>query len=80
MKTVAYTFAAAKGLRKLPAQVQADIRAKLARLAETGGGEVKALKGREEARIRVGDYRAIFLETETEITVVKVGHRKDVYK
>jgi len=42
----------------------------------------KKLKGEDAYRIRVGDYRVIY-EIEDDIilvTVVSVGHRKDVYK
>jgi mRNA interferase RelE/StbE len=40
------------------------------------------LKGREEWRIRQGDYRILYL-VEHEIVavfVVKVGHRREIYK
>jgi mRNA interferase RelE/StbE len=42
----------------------------------------KKLKGEDAYRIRIGDYRVIY-EIEDDIilvTVVSVGHRKDVYK
>lgn len=42
----------------------------------------KKLKGEEAYRIRVGDYRVIY-EIEDDkiiVTVVSVGHRKDIYK
>jgi mRNA interferase RelE/StbE len=40
------------------------------------------LKGREEWRIRQGDYRILYLVEEQIVTifVVKVGHRREVYK
>ena len=40
------------------------------------------LKGREEWRIRQGDYRVLYIVEEKIITVfvVKVGHRREVYK
>lgn len=42
----------------------------------------KKLKGEDAYRIRVGDYRIIY-EIEDDkiiVTVVSVGHRKDIYK
>ena len=42
----------------------------------------KKLKGEEAYRIRIGDYRIIY-EIEDDkiiVTVVSVGHRKDIYK
>lgn len=40
------------------------------------------LKGREEWRIRQGNYRVLYIVEEQIITVfvVKVGHRREVYK
>ena len=40
------------------------------------------LKGREEWRIRQGDYRILYIVAAEVVTVyvVKVGHRKEVYR
>ncbi len=40
------------------------------------------LKGRDEWRIRQGDYRILYIVEEQTVTVfiVKVGHRREVYK
>jgi len=42
----------------------------------------KKLKGEDAYRIRVGDYRIIYEIDDGKIivTVVSVGHRKDIYK
>lgn len=42
----------------------------------------KKLTGREQYRVRQGWYRIVYAVNDQEITVfvVKVGHRKDVYK
>ncbi|MDZ4205279.1 MAG: type II toxin-antitoxin system RelE/ParE family toxin, partial [Bacteroidales bacterium] len=42
----------------------------------------KKLKGEAAFRIRIGDYRIIYEidESAIHLTVVSVGHRKDVYK
>jgi mRNA interferase RelE/StbE len=42
----------------------------------------KKLKGTEAYRVRNGDYRIIYTINDKEIliTVIKVGHRKDVYR
>ena len=80
VKSVAYTFSARKSLRKLPADVQAKINAKLDRYSATGAGDVTALKGSDGARMRVDDYRVIFVETDAVIEVRAVGHRREVYR
>ncbi len=40
------------------------------------------LVGREEWRIRVGDYRVLYLidDRNRSITITKVAHRRDVYR
>ena len=80
MKTVAYTTAARRQLRGLAAQVQARIRAKLAAYANDESADVTALQGEPGARLRVGDYRLVFVETETTIEVRAVGHRREIYR
>ena len=80
MKAIAYTLAARRALRKLPASVRGQIEAKLGHYAETGGGDVKALIAAPGARLRIGDWRVIFIETETTIEVRAVGHRRDIYR
>jgi mRNA interferase RelE/StbE len=42
----------------------------------------KKLKGEDAYRIRIGDYRVIYEINDDRIivTVVSVGHRKDIYK
>ena len=41
----------------------------------------KKLVGREGWRIRVGDYRVIFEinDVKREVTVMHIGHRRDIY-
>jgi len=80
MKTVTYTLAARRSLRKLPGDVRQQVEAKLARYAETGAGDIKALSGQPGARLRVGDYRVIFIETEAAVDVHAIGHRREIYR
>jgi mRNA interferase RelE/StbE len=42
----------------------------------------KRLRGREGYRMRVGDYRILYLvdDASRTVDVVAVGHRKDVYR
>ena len=79
MKAVVYTGAAIKQLKKLPGDVRDRLIAKLKRYAETGAGDVTALKGQPGARLRVGDYRLIFVETDDQISVREAGYRKEIY-
>jgi mRNA interferase RelE/StbE len=80
MKTVGYTISATRQLRKLPAEIRERIIDKLRRHAESGAGDVKALSGQPGARLRIGDYRVIFVETADVISIRAVGHRSNIYE
>jgi mRNA interferase RelE/StbE len=41
---------------------------------------VRALHGRQGARLRVGDWRVIFKETREAIEVAEIGHRREIYE
>jgi mRNA interferase RelE/StbE len=49
------------------------------RYAESGEGQVKALSGEFEglSRLRVGNHRVLFDETENSITIHRVRDRRD---
>jgi mRNA interferase RelE/StbE len=74
---------AAKVLRKLPEADRRRLIEAIDRLRETptAGG---ALKGEFAGlrRLRVGRYRVIYevVEAELVVLVIRVGHRKDVYR
>ncbi|GAA6620661.1 type II toxin-antitoxin system RelE family toxin [Scytonema sp. NUACC26] len=75
--------AAAKQIRKLPRDVQERIGARLNELALNPRLDgVKKLTNSELYRARAGDYRIIYQIQDNVllVTVVRVGHRRDVYK
>lgn len=76
---VRYSKSARKDLRKLPAKDCAAILAKFETYAKTGIGDVKKLTGRNDFRLRHGQWRAIF-EMVDGILVVQVLHRNTAYK
>jgi len=58
-----------------------QILSSLHRFAELGAGDVKAVKGRDEFRLRVGDYRLFFVCADAEtIEVRRVRHRAEAYR
>jgi len=79
MKDIAFTPAAARQWTKLSINIRKRIDAKLTVYATDGSGDVKRLKGRAGSRLRVGDWRVIFIEEKTSIIVVAVGNRRDIY-
>jgi len=80
VKTISYSAAAERTLAQLSAETSARIEAKIERYAMTGEGDVKALKGQDRLRLRVGDYRVLFTEDFLIVAVVKIGNRDSIYQ
>ena len=77
MKEIEFTSAAVR--QWLTGTTRAQIDLKLKAFAETGVGDVKALKGSAGMRLRSGDWRVLFTIQANTITVQAVGHRRDIY-
>jgi len=81
---VEFSKPASKQFKKLPANLQGRIQIKIDELAtEPRHDGVKKLKDRENAyRIKVGDYRILYkiIDDILLITVIRIGHRRDVYR
>jgi len=72
---------ARESLRKLQPMVSRRIVKKVKELENSPySGDVKKIKGSEEFRLRVGDYRVIFGIVGDVIMILKIGHRKNIYK
>ena len=72
-----------KQIQSLSPQIQKRIRVEIRSLADDPRPDgCKKLKGLEAYRVRVGDYRILY-QIKDEIltvTVIKVGHRSDIYE
>jgi mRNA interferase RelE/StbE len=79
MKQIVFTPASQRQWMRLSVDTRRRIDARLNDFASTGQGDVKRLRGRDGARLRVGDWRVIFYEDQNRIIIVAVGHRRDVY-
>jgi mRNA interferase RelE/StbE len=79
VKEIAFTSSALRQWRKLTVATRAQIDFKLTAYAETGAGDVKALKGVAGMRLRAGDWRVLFTVKGNTITIHAVGHRRDIY-
>jgi mRNA interferase RelE/StbE len=79
VEDIEFASAAVRQWRKLTAASRAQIDIKLMAFAETGVGDVKALKGAAGMRLRAGDWRVLFTMTASTITVHAVGHRREIY-
>lgn len=81
MKKVVILPAAAKALRRHRADAARLLRKIEAYAVDPAvmANNVKALSGSHAFRLRVGDYRIVFEETESEIIVTKIGPRGSIY-
>ncbi len=79
MKQVFYTAEALALLMK-HRSVAPRLRAKMDRYARTGAGDVMSLVGTNKKRLRDGDFRIVFEESETDIFVTRLGPRGSVYE
>ena len=72
-----------KDFKKIPAKDAKRILARIAKLAEDPRpADAKKLTNDGALRIRIGTYRVIYdvIDNQLLILVLKVGHRKDIYK
>jgi mRNA interferase RelE/StbE len=79
MKRITFTPRATTQWLKLSQDIRYRVNARLHHFADTGQGDVKKLRGRAGARLRVGDWRVIFYEERGTIIVTDVGHRREIY-
>lgn len=81
--TLEFESKARKALLDLDAVTQRRILTKLARLRSNPRGlDAIKLAGSECWRVRIGDYRIIYdiQDSKLCILVIKVGHRRDIYR
>jgi mRNA interferase RelE/StbE len=79
MKAIVFTSAALRQWTRLSTDVRSRIDKRLTEFAASGKGDIKKLKGRDGARLRVGDWRVIFFEDGETIVIAAVGHRREIY-
>jgi mRNA-degrading endonuclease RelE of RelBE toxin-antitoxin system len=91
LKRIVFSDQAKADIRTIPQPIAMNILTAIHRLAETGAGRVKTLKGEGgEKRLRVGDYRVRFTEESGEgkeanenegvLHIHAVRNRKEAYR
>jgi mRNA interferase RelE/StbE len=81
VKRIVWTGPAKADVRGLSKSSAMHILSALHRFAESGTGDVKALQGREELRLRIGDYRLFFVCPDSDtIEIRRVRHRGEAYR
>lgn len=80
---IVFRQSVARDLRAIPKQDLRRILAAINALSEEPRpAGMEKLSGQEKCRVRQGNYRIIYeiRDDEVVVVVVKVGHRKDVYR
>ena len=68
-------------MRRLDKATAMRVLAALHRFADSGEGDVKALQGRDELRLRVGDYRIFFVTPDNDtLEIRRALHRREAYR
>ena len=82
MKKIRLQAKVAEEVRAIEQRSALNILAAIHRYAATGVGRVKPLRGEFEGllRLRVGNHRVFFDETEDTITVHRVRDRREAYR
>jgi len=82
MHKLEFAHEALRELKRLENKEAKRILEKLKQSAKNPASFFERLVGREEYKLRVGDYRVIanILNKEKKIVVRSLGHRKNVYK
>ncbi|MFA4851368.1 MAG: type II toxin-antitoxin system RelE/ParE family toxin [Bacteroidales bacterium] len=82
--SIFYKRSASEELLQLPANFAHKVKAAINSLSENPRphGCKKLKDSINEYRIRIGNYRVIYTITDTilNVTVIKIAHRKDVYR
>ena len=79
---VSYKQSVERDLRKLPKEQVRRILDKVERDLSRRADQCPVLTGEFAGlrRIRVGDYRVIFAVVDDQVVVLRIGHRKEVYR
>ena len=82
MKRIRFAPGVPRAIRVIDRRDALTILQAVHRYVEGGHGDVKSLSGEFEGlfRLRVGRYRVLFDESETEIQVHSVSYRKNAYR
>ena len=81
--TVLITKTVQKQLKKLPDEIAERLEEEMLNLENDPRSRgSRKLKSRDAYRIRIGDFRFIYFIDDKllMVTVIKVGHRKDIYR
>jgi mRNA interferase RelE/StbE len=77
---ISYEKEALKELEKLEPSVSRRIVDKIDKMSENPAScDIKKLKASDYYRLRIGDYKVIFIFDNNLIKILKIGHRQQIY-
>ena len=79
---IVYTRRAVRDIEKLPQDIRSRIGKAMVKLLDDPYPHLIKLISREigSYRYRIGEYRAILDIMDQEIVVLRIGHRRDIYR
>lgn len=80
MKLIVFQPSAARALDGIRSDMRMRLETALADCALNGTGDTKRMSGTNTVRLRIGDYRIIFDETADRLTILVIGHRREIYR
>ena len=81
MYTLSFTKNAVRDLEKIEHFVRLRIINQIEKMARGEKVDIEKKKGtKNDYRLRIGDYRVIFILENKQITINKIAHRKKIYK
>ncbi len=69
-----------KDLESLPLKTAESILSRIEAYAAGAPSDIKKLRGRGEFRMRVGDYRVLFVKVGVRLEIHRVLHRREAYR
>jgi mRNA interferase RelE/StbE len=80
--TIAYKSSVEKDLKAIDPAMALRILRKVEKVLKLSGHQGTALSGELAGlyRLRAGDYRVIYSRTESGYLVLRIGHRREVYR
>ena len=83
MLSIRYTEDALKDMRGIGHVAAGRVKDKILAYAANPpayANQVKKLRGQEALRLRVGEYRVLFTEDGVVLSVLHIGHRREIYR
>jgi len=79
---VEYKASVARDLRRIEKKEAARIAQRLEHELRAGGKDGEPLRGEFQGlwRLRIGDYRIIYVRTDEGFLVLRIAHRREVYR